>query len=409
MNGFKKYANSFQTVINLGLGRITLLLEKLNNPHKGLKYIHIAGTNAKGSVCAFLESALIHSGLKTGKYTSPNLIRVNERVMVNGEPIPDDVMNEYLKIVETASDSVEKELGEYPSQFEIWTAMAFLYFKEQKCDIVILETGLGGRFDATNVIEENCLSVITKIALDHTEYLGDTLDKIAFEKCGIIKKNSIVVSATQDIKALEVIKSRAKEENCELIVAPQPKEIETKEIYEKYNDIFLSLGGVHQLENASIAECALKALGIEEGSIKYGLSHAKHPARFELLGKNPYVVFDGGHNPNGIEALKKGLIRYFGDEKKTFICAFMKDKDIEESLEILKDITEEILFVSVKNNERSAKEEQLLEISDKLHIKATYFNDIKDAYSFALNKNKTVVICGSLYLYKDVAEIMLDF
>jgi len=404
MNGFKKYANSFQTVINLGLGRIELLLKKLGNPHKGLKYIHVAGTNAKGSVCAFLESALIHSGLKTGKYTSPNLIRVNERVLIDGEPIPDDKMTEYLLKIEKVADEVENELSEYPSQFEIWTAMAFLYFKEQNCDIVILETGLGGRFDATNVIEENCLSIITKIALDHTEYLGDTLDKIAFEKCGIIKKNSIVVSAKQEKEAEAVIRKRAEEENCCLIIADCPNKTETKDIYEKYGDIFLSLGGAYQLENAGIAECALKALGINEKSITYGLTHAHHPARFELIGKNPYVVFDGGHNPDGITALKKGLIRYFGEEKKVFICAFMKDKAIKESLEILKGITEEILFVSVKGNERSAKAEQLLGISDELNIKATYFDDIGDALRCATQKNKTVVICGSLYLYKDVKE-----
>ena len=405
MADFKKYANSFQTVINLGLKRIGLLLEYLGNPHKGQKYIHVAGTNAKGSVCAFLQSALTHSGLKTGKYTSPNLVRVNERVTVDGVEISDEEMNKYLSEIEEKADKVEKELGEYPSQFEIWTAMAFLYFKNRNCDIVILETGLGGRFDATNVIEENVMSIITRIALDHTEYLGDTLDKIAFEKCGIIKKNSITVSAQQDFLAAEVIKKRAAEENNTLYIAKYPEPSVTKDIYEKYGDVFLSLGGVHQLENASIAVCALKALGIAQESINYGLTHAENNARFQLLQANPPVIFDGGHNPDGISSLKRGLLRYYGNEKKIFICAFMKDKDIKNSLELISDISEEICFTKVKDNERSASEKQLTDISEELNIKSSFYENIGDAIDYALAKNMTVVICGSLYLYKDIEKI----
>lgn len=404
MSDFKKYANSFQTVINLGLKRIELLLEILGNPHKGQKYIHVAGTNAKGSVCAFLESAIIHSGLKTGKYTSPNLIRVNERITVDKKNISDEDMNTLLLKIEAAADKVEAQIGEYPSQFEIWTAMAFLYFKEQKCDIIILETGLGGRFDATNVIEENALCIITKIALDHTDYLGDTIDKIAYEKCGIIKKNSIVISAVQENDAMAVIKKRAEEENNKLYIAEYPKPSETNEIYEKFGEVFLSLGGMHQLENAAVAVCALKALGINKESIAYGLAHAKHNARFQLLSKNPPVIFDGGHNPDGIESLKKGLLRYYGDEKKVFVCAFMKDKDIKNSLMLIKDLADEICFTKVKNNERSASEKQLRDIADELNIPSSFYEDVGDALNYAISKNKTVVICGSLYLYKDVAE-----
>lgn len=401
---FKSYANSFQTVINLGLERIRLLLELMGNPHKKMKYIHIAGTNAKGSVCAFLQASLTHSGLKTGKYTSPNLIKVNERISIDGNDISDSEMTALLSEIEEKADEVEKSLGEYPSQFEIWTAMAFLYFKRKNCDIVILETGLGGRFDATNVIEENVMSIITKIALDHTEYLGDTVEKIAFEKCGIIKKNSIVVSARQEKAAEEVIKKRATEENNKLYFAKETKSEEFSDIYEKYGDVFLSLGGLHQLENASIAVTALKALGINEKSIEYGLTHATHNARFELISKNPPVIFDGGHNPDGIASLKSSLIRYYGNEKKIFVCAFMKDKDIKSSLELIKPLAEEICFTRVKGNERSASEKQLSDIADSLNIKHSFFENAGDAVNYSLGKNRTVVICGSLYLYKDIKE-----
>lgn len=401
---FKSYANSFQTVINLGLERIRLLLELMGNPHKKMKYIHIAGTNAKGSVCAFLQASLTHSGLKTGKYTSPNLIKVNERISIDGNDISDSEMTALLSEIEEKACEVEKSLGEYPSQFEIWTAMAFLYFKIKNCDIVILETGLGGRFDATNVIEENVMSIITKIALDHTEYLGDTVEKIAFEKCGIIKKNSIVVSARQEKAAEEVIKKRATEENNKLYFAKETKSGEFSDIYEKYGDVFLSLGGLHQLENASIAVTALKALGINEKSIEYGLTHAAHNARFELISKNPPVIFDGGHNPDGIASLKSSLLRYYGSDKKIFVCAFMKDKDIKSSLELIKPLAEEICFTRVKGNERSASEKQLFDIADSLNIKHSFFENAGDAVNYSLGKNRTVVICGSLYLYKDIKE-----
>lgn len=401
---FKSYANSFQTVINLGLERIALLLELMGNPHKKMKYIHIAGTNAKGSVCAFLQASLTHSGLKTGKYTSPNLIKVNERISIDGNDINDSEMTALLSEIEEKAHEVKKSLGEYPSQFEIWTAMAFLYFKRKNCDIVILETGLGGRFDATNVIEENVMSIITKIALDHTEYLGGTVEKIAFEKCGIIKKNSIVVSTRQEKAAEEVIKRRAMEENSKLYFAKAPKSSEFKDIYEKYGDVFLSLGGLHQLENASIAATALKALGINEKSIEYGLTHAAHNARFELMAKNPSVIFDGGHNPDGIASLKSSLLRYYGSDKKIFVCAFMKDKDIKSSLELIKPLAEEICFTRVKGNERSASEKQLFDIADSLNIKHSFFENAGDAVNYSLGKNRTVVICGSLYLYKDIKE-----
>lgn len=401
---FKKYANSFQTVINLKLERIELLLELMENPHKGMKYIHIAGTNAKGSVCAFLQASLTHSGLKTGKYTSPNLIKVNERISIDGKDISDLELTTILSEIEEKADEVEKRLGEYPSQFEIWTAMAFLYFKRKNCDIVILETGLGGRFDATNIIEENVMSIITKIALDHTEYLGDTIEKIAFEKCGIIKKNSIVVSIRQNTCAENVIKKRADEENNRLYFAEAPTIGEFKDIYEKYGDVFLSLGGIHQLENASIAVVALRALGTDEKSIEYGLTHAKHNARLQLLSKNPPVIFDGGHNPDGIASLKKSLIRYYGYDKKIFVCAFMKDKNIKNSLEIIKPLAEEICFTRVKGNERSASKKQLSDIAESLNIKHLFFENAGDAVNYSLKKNRTVVICGSLYLYKDIAE-----
>lgn len=409
MNNFKNYANSFQTVINLRLDRVLKLLSFLKNPQNGMKYIQVAGTNAKGSVCAFLQTALTKSGRRTGKYISPNLIKVNERITVDNEEISDSDLNRLLGIIEKEADRVYDEIGEHPTQFEIWTAIAFMYFKEKNCDIVILETGLGGRFDATNVVSENVMSIITRIDLDHTEYLGDTLSKIAFEKCGIIKKNAVTVTANQEASALAVIKERAKEENSRLIIAPDVPKTDKKHIYEKYvyngEEIFLGLGGIHQLENASIAVSALEDLGVPKDCIAYGLKNAKNPARFELLEEEPPVIFDGGHNPNGVGSLIKSLERYYEGEKAVFICAFMKDKDIEGCLKLIKEKAKEILFACVENNERSAKKEQLTEIADKLGIKNSFFGDVKDALSYAKKERCLTVICGSLYLYKDIKKV----
>ena len=409
MNNFKNYANSFQTVINLRLHRVLKLLSFLKSPQNGMKYIQVAGTNAKGSVCAFLQTALTKSGRRTGKYISPNLIKVNERITVDNEEISDSDLNRLLGIIEKEADRVYDEIGEHPTQFEIWTAIAFIYFKEKNCDIVILETGLGGRFDATNVVSENVMSIITRIDLDHTEYLGDTLSKIAFEKCGIIKKNAVTVTANQEASALAVIKERTKEENSRLIIAPDVPKTDKKHIYEKYvyngEEIFLGLGGIHQLENASIAVSALEALDIPKDCIAYGLKNAKNPARFELLEEEPPVIFDGGHNPNGVGSLIKSLERYYEGEKAVFICAFMKDKDIEGCLKLIKEKAKEILFACVENNERSAKKEQLTEIADKLGIKNSFFGDVKDALSYAKKERCLTVICGSLYLYKDIKKV----
>lgn len=400
---FLSYANSNQTVIKLGLDKIKLLLEYLGNPQRGMKYIHIAGTNGKGSVSAFITETLIKKGLRVGRYISPNLKKVNERVSVNNEDISDFDMEKILSQIEEKALLVEKELNDKVSQFEIWTAMGFIYFKMKKCDIVVLETGLGGRFDATNAIEENIMSIITKIDLDHTQYLGDTKEKVAFEKCGIIKENSVVVTTIKNKDVLDVINENARKKNNNVIVSEERNEKGFEEIYEIFDykgikNIKLSLGGYHQIDNALVAIEALLYLGIDEETIKYGLSHAKNPARLEKLGENIY--FDGSHNPDGIKALKMSVDRYFGDKKKVYIMASMGDKEIGESFEILKDDKSEFCFVEVKNNERSRTAEEMLFEAEKCGIKGKCFNSVKEAIESEKTKNNVVFVCGSLYLYE---------
>ena len=410
-NDFKSYANSFQAVTVPGLERISALLEKLGNPEKKLKFIHIAGTNGKGSVSANMACILEDAGLKVGKYISPNLIRVNERISVSGLDIPDGELSEILSLIEPLSLEVERELGLAPTPFEIWTAAAFLYFAKKNCDIVVLEVGLGGEFDATNVIEGNEIAIITRLGIDHTGYLGNTLSEIARAKAGIIKKKchtGKVITVDQDGDALAVIEERARELGSEVIVAnPTPCGVfGMKESFSigSVNDIKCGISGYHQIENAALATLAALELGIDEKYIKSGIARAKNPARFEIIRENPTVIYDGGHNENGIAALVSSLKRYLGDEKKTVIFACMRDKDIKKSLAMLSYSETDFIYTTVKNNPRASGAEELYKRARELGYDGAYFDSIKDAYEEALSRGRLTVICGSLYLYKDFQE-----
>lgn len=409
-NNFKGYANSFQTVINLSLERITHMLNVLSNPHHALRFIHIAGTNGKGSVAAFLQAILTKAGYKTGKYISPNMLKVNERISVNGTDISDLDLNIMLEKIENAANITEKALGQMPSQFEIWTACAFCWFLEQKCDYVVLETGLGGTYDATNVIPQSEISVITRIAEDHMAYLGDTLEKIAYEKAGIIKENSVTVTSNTDDCILAVLKEKADMMHCRFIKTSPAVSKGFNDIYEIFDygdmkNLTVNLGGMHQTENAVCAIETALALNIDRSAIREGLTCAVNPGRFEKLTEN--VIYDGAHNPNASEALVKNLNRYFPNKKIIFIMASMADKDITQSLNILKTTNAEFKFVPVNNNERAAAPEKLVKIAQHCGIKSTAYSSLTDAYKAASSEGKLIVICGSLYLYKDVFDFQI--
>ena len=406
-NEFVRYANSFQTVINLGLERILALLECVDHPQKKLQVIHVAGTNGKGSVCSFLQSILTKSGKKTGKYISPNMLRVNERISIDGVEIPDEDLERLLLKIEGYLPEVKEKTGEIPSQFEVWTAVAFCYFLEQNCDIVVLETGLGGRFDATNVVEKPLCTVITRIAIDHVSYLGDILSKIAFEKAGIIKETVPLVTLPQDISAMTVLKEVAKEKHAPLLVTSAPKEHTPDgccEVfsYQNIQGLVCGISGYHQIENACLAVEAALFVGISEPDIKAGLKAARHIGRLESFDEN--ILFDGAHNLNGMLALKTSLERYYPNQDKIFISAFMRDKDIKSSLSVFSG--EEFYFTTVKNNERAETPEKLFRIGEEAGVKGKVFSSLEDALFAAKNKKKLIVVCGSLYLYQDLYEIL---
>ena len=425
-NNFKKFANSFQAVARLQLQGITCLMKHLENPQDDLKFIHVAGTNGKGSVCNFLQCIFSEAGYRTGLYTSPNLISVCERISVDKKHISENDINRILGVVENAANAVKAETGDFPTQFEIWTAAAFCYFKEKGCDLVILETGLGGKQDATNIIKPPLASVITSIDIDHVEYLGNTLKEIAGEKAGIIKAPTdkafgLTVSAPQAESAKAVLEKACSERQNNLIFAQTPSIKSTQGFYEIFDytasnkvalkDIKCGIAGFYQPENACIAIETALALGIDPEQIKRGISSAKNPARFEVLSETPVVIYDGAHNKNGMTALAKSLCRYFPEwNGATFIMAFMGDKDISGEFEILKDFgliqNSEVFVVKVKNNPRAAEPQQVCDCAANLGINAVPFADLEEAYLTAINRNKPTILCGSLYLYKDLDEIL---
>lgn len=411
-NEFKNFANSFQAVTVPGLERIGALCQKLGNPQNATKFIHVAGTNGKGSTSANLACILEAAGFKVGKYISPNLIKVNERISINGTDISDEELSELLDKIEPLSKEVEYELGLAPTQFEIWCAAAFLYFKKQKCDYVVLEVGLGGEFDATNIIEENELAIITRLGLDHTQYLGSTIEEVAAAKAGIIKRKcntGAVVTVNQVPTALKVIERRASELGSRVLIPEYtPRYTEgTLEVFdcEGIEGIKCGISGLHQIENTALAVLAAKLLGISDEHIKIGVAAARNPARFELIRENPTVIYDGGHNENGIEALVASLCRYFCNVEKTVIFACMEDKDIKDSLRMLSENTH-FVFTQVKDNPRAMKAETLSTKAKALGFDGSTFESVGDAYEFALKQGRLTVICGSLYLYRDFMEYL---
>jgi dihydrofolate synthase/folylpolyglutamate synthase len=347
LKDFKNYANSFQAIARLELESITLLLDFLGHPEKNLNFIHVAGTNGKGSVCAFLQEIFSNAGYRCGKYISPNMVSVCERVSIDGREITEAELSSVLDTVQRASDMVAAKLGGPPTQFEIWTAAAFCYFKEKKCDMVILETGLGGCRDATNVIPPPKASVITRIAMDHTAYLGGTLTEITEQKAGIIKKHAdgktgMTVTLNQCKEVMNKLKSECSIKNNALIVTEEPV-INTPEgmcevfSYKSFKNLKIGIAGFHQIENACIAVETAMNFGVSEAAIRKGLKNAGNIGRFELLRESPPLVFDGAHNPDGMRSLVFGLKRYFPDIKPVFVMGMMADKDVSGTLDKIKE------------------------------------------------------------------------
>lgn len=303
--------------VSLGLERISKVLELLGNPQDKLDCIHVAGTNGKGSVCAILSSILTSAGKKVGLYTSPHIFKYTERIQICGQEISEDDFAKYVFEISNLADRNNIDLTE----FEILTAVMFKYFADNSVDVVVLETGLGGRFDATNVIKKNLCSIITHVDYDHTERLGSTLDEIAYEKAGIIKTGCPCIV----MEGREVYKDAA-DSKCAMLVMICPMADTSK----------LSLKGVYQQENLSLALAAIENVfpEISKETINIGLENVKHICRFQYI-EDKNLIIDGAHNPNGIVSLVQSLDFYYPNEKRRYIFGCLKNKDYEKMLDIL--------------------------------------------------------------------------
>lgn len=404
-----------------GLSRTKKLLSLMGDPQKELNFVHVAGTNGKGSTCAFIDGVLREAGLKTGLYTSPYINVFNERMRVMGEMISDDELCELLEFVKPFADSMTED---QPTEFELITALAMEYFRRQKCDVVVLEVGMGGELDSTNVIENPPVCVITAIDFDHTAFLGDTIEQIAAAKAGIIKKGSRVVAYDMTPSIIGVLEEKCVRTGATLCKADFSKLKvhggtlgETSFDYGDFKNLKISLAGVYQPKNAAVALEACLALRnggfckITDKNIYEGLAKVKWPGRFEILGKEPIFVLDGAHNPHGMRGTADSIREHFGDGKKIhFLVGAMADKDVKGMMSMLLPFAED--FVAVRpDNDRAMEAEKLAELLRSIGGKAEYADSVEKGVAAVIDragKNGICVCVGSLYFSGEIRRSYLS-
>ena len=371
------------TGIKLGLDNTHRLLESIGNPHQRLRFIHVAGTNGKGSVCAMMDSCLRAAGRRTGIYTSPHLVDFRERIRVDGVKISEQETADGLTRLREAAETWDHK----PTFFELSTVLAFDHFERAGCDVVVLETGMGGRLDSTNVVTP-LVSVITPIAMDHMAWLGDSLAKIAAEKAGIIKPGAPAISSPQEASAAEVLTAKALEAASGIRFIDAP------------TDLPVALPGNHQLWNAAVAIAAIEDSGLScpPEAIAKGLATVKWPARFQRVGER--IIVDGAHNEHSAEALRSTWHQVFGTQKAVIVFGTLRDKEYAAMLQILEKIGREFLFVPVRN-ERS---EDPSVLKDLTSLPSRHFSDLPSAIKAALDATLPVLVTGSLFLAGEALE-----
>ncbi len=395
-----------------GLERITELLSRLGNPQAQLRFVHVAGTNGKGSISAMLASIFKKAGLKAGLFTSPYVNRFNERMQISLNPIED---NELALLVEEIKPHAEA-MDDHPTEFEMMTATALLWFCRNKCDIVVLEVGLGGRLDATNIISAPDCCVIANIGLDHTAVLGDTLEDIAYEKAGIIKEGCSVVMYQQFGEVMEVVRDVCSERSAELTV-PDFDDI-LPEFDSRDGQVFsyggeayaLSLLGEHQLKNAATVIETVKVLrrlgwSIEHEAVEAGLYSVSWPARFEILHSEPWFVVDGGHNPQCASALSECVKRYFPDDKRVLLMGVLRDKDYKTIVSTLAPLFDAFVAVtpdSPRALDAAALAEEFAPYGKEVQVCASVSEGVSTALDIAEELEGMACACGSLYICGEI-------
>lgn len=407
----------------LGLHNISKLLELLGDPHKKLKFVHVAGTNGKGSTTAFISSILKAAGYRVGIYTSPYIQHFTERIKINDIEIVQERLAQITSKIKDAIDIMLSEGYNHPTEFEVVTAIGMLYYYEERCDIVVLEVGLGGRFDATNIIDCPEVAVITSISYDHMAILGDTLPKIAFEKAGIIKNGCDCVFYEQSDEVAKVIEDACREREARLTKVDFGK-LQLHEFsvdgqvfsYGTMKNLKITLLGDHQLKNACTAiEVALilknKGYNITNSDIYDGLLSTLWAGRLEVLSKNPLVLIDGAHNEDGAKTLMEAIKKYFPGYKVTFIMGVLRDKEYTKLIRLAADIADKFIAITVPNPRTLYSEELFTELTK--YCGNVYKSDtIKGAIDLALSeREEKELICafGSLYFIGEVREYFIYY
>lgn len=402
-----------------GLSRTEHLLSLLGNPHKKLRFVHVAGTNGKGSTSACIASILREAGYKVGLYTSPYINIFNERMQINGDMISDNELCELCEYIKPFSDSMTDDP---PTEFELITALAMEYFCRNNCDIVVLEVGMGGELDSTNVIDSPEAAVICAIDLDHTSFLGNTVEKVAQAKAGIIKNGTTAVLYDCEKTVYDVFESKCGKVGAKLVTAGFDKieNVKTSLRYVefdfgRYKGLRLGLSGSYQPKNASVAIAAIEILrkkgyNISDENIYNGLRNVSWPGRFEILGENPVFVLDGAHNPHGMKATVDSLKNHFGDRKIVFLVGAMADKDVKGMMSMLLPLADS--FIALKpNNPRAMEAQALAELLSQLGAKAeaapTFSSGVKTALDRA-GKDGIAACLGSLYFSGEIRQAYLS-
>lgn len=389
----------------LGLSRTFALLELLGNPQKTLRFIHVAGTNGKGSTCAMLSSILQAAGYRTGLFVSPFVNRFNERMQYNNRPIPDEVLVSLVEQVQPIVDA----MAQPPTEFELITCLAFLYYQRMQCDIVVLEVGLGGEFDATNVIDTPLLAVITAIDYDHMHILGNTITAIATAKAGIIKPNGDVLFYGKNDEAERVLRVRAAQMQARLTVCDHRAlqagtfGIEGQTFsYGKLQNVRLALLGAYQLDNVALVLDAISFLNahglpVSESAVREGLMTVHWPARFELLRREPPFFVDGGHNPQGVRATVETFQRLYPQQQAVVVMGMMRDKDVDASIRALLPIAKRFC-TATPDNARALPADALAERIRSFGGTAEAFDSVSAAVEYAASCGEIGLAVGSLYM-----------
>lgn len=409
-----------------GLETIDALTDKLGNPQDSLRFIHVAGSNGKGSVSAFIGTTLTLAGLKTGRYISPTIYEYRERFQINGRMISKKELGEEMELVKEACEALVHEGKAHPTSFEIETALAFHYFQKKGCDIVVLETGMGGTLDATNIIKNPILCVITSISMDHMQFLGETLEQIAAHKCGIIKEGATVISTVQSEAVGRVLQSVCKEKSAKLVLADASKAAEIKgskagSCPEKQSFAYegikyeISLLGKYQVENAVIAVKALQTLRnlgfskITDDKIKTGLLRTQWKGRFSVIARKPYFIADGAHNAAAAEKLAESIRFYFTNRRIVYIMGMFRDKEYDKVIQITAPLAAQIITVAAPGNPRALSAVELAQAVHKVNPNVTSADSLEEAvemsYLFA-DKDSVIIGFGSLSFLGDLMTIV---